>query len=480
MRMILSYTISKRIGGSLLMLTVLLFSCNKFVETDIPANKIEAEKAFASNQTAASVLTRILSDISYSTSTSGNFGLSLMSGLMADELKNYEPTHAYAQEHYMNNVQSRNALFWDQWYQFIYRTNDVLQLLPLSNNVSADVKNQLLGEARFLRAFFYFYLVNYFGDVPLITTTDFNISRLQGRAPVNEVYKLIIEDIKEAIILLNDEYLAANVIDMDMERLRPNKAAAHALLARVYLYTENWPGAEAEATTVINDPRYMLSSPEEVFLRYSEEAIFQLQPLKNGYNTEEGMSYILVGPPDAQSPAAITEELHEIFEPQDLRLQQWISEIDIDGTIFYMPYKYKIGRNVPYPQPELKEYLMVLRLGEQYLIRAEARAQQSNYTGAESAESDINIIRDRAGLDPLVFMGMPESLAAIELERRKELFTEWGHRWLDLKRTGRVDEVMEAVSAIKGSTWQTTKKLYPIPMLDVQNAPNIKQNPGYN
>ena len=116
---------------------------------------------------------------------------------------------------------------------------------------------------------------------------------------------------------------------------------------------------------------------------------------------------------------------------------------------------------------------MVLRLAEQYLIRAEARAQQNNISGSQS---DLNLIRNRAGLVNTAANDKTALLTAIEHERQVELFTEWGHRWLDLKRTNRADAVL---GPIKAPNWQPTDMLYPIPQTQIANDPNVHQNPGY-
>jgi hypothetical protein len=116
----------------------------------------------------------------------------------------------------------------------------------------------------------------------------------------------------------------------------------------------------------------------------------------------------------------------------------------------------------------------VLRLAEQYLIRAEARANQNNIAGAVD---DINVIRTRAGL-PAVSQGVSKDqcLLAIEQERRIELFTEWGHRWFDLKRTNRADAVL---STLKSPNWQSADRLYPIPQSELETDVHLNQNPGY-
>ena len=119
---------------------------------------------------------------------------------------------------------------------------------------------------------------------------------------------------------------------------------------------------------------------------------------------------------------------------------------------------------------------MVLRLPEQYLIRAEARIHQGNLNGAMA---DINVIRKRAGLELLSSNTVDikaDALMNIVLEeRRKEFFTEWGHRWLDLKRTRR----SEAILSPGNPSWENTDVLYPIPQQERIKNSNLSQNPGY-
>jgi starch-binding outer membrane protein, SusD/RagB family len=99
---------------------------------------------------------------------------------------------------------------------------------------------------------------------------------------------------------------------------------------------------------------------------------------------------------------------------------------------------------------------------------------------------DLNIVRSRARgplpgdlPDLLPFLDQASAIAGILHERQLELFTEWGHRWFDLKRTGEIDNVMNIVSAEKGGSWSTNWQLYPIPNVDIESNPNISQNPGY-
>ena len=135
----------------------------------------------------------------------------------------------------------------------------------------------------------------------------------------------------------------------------------------------------------------------------------------------------------------------------------------------------------------MTEYSMVLRLAEQYLIRAEARVQNGDLQGAIS---DINIVRTRARAqatsqvpNPLpnlpTTLNKQQILLAIWHERRIELFSEWGHRWVDLKRTNQLDAVMQLTSSVKGANWQSYQQLYPIPARELNYASQLTQNPGY-
>ena len=177
-----------------------------------------------------------------------------------------------------------------------------------------------------------------------------------------------------------------------------------------------------------------------------------------------GFSFILNGAP---YNVALRNLIVEAFEENDQRLSSWIGSVTSGSDIFYYPNKYKI-----YFSNNLSEYYMVLRVAEQYLIRAEARIHLNNLDGALE---DLNMIRNRADLDNFTSTSNELVLEAVYKERQRELFAEWGHRWFDLKRTGKADEVLSLVK----SGWQSTDKRFPIPQTELQINPNITQNPGY-
>jgi len=251
------------------------------------------------------------------------------------------------------------------------------------------------------------------------------------------------------------------------------------LLARVYLYTEHWQDAETEATKVIgNTALYtLITDPNNAFLKNNKEALWQLQPVLNGYNSFDGFVFIRTSVPDLfYEPVSLRAAFLNNFELGDKRKTAWVDSITIDTDTYYYPTKYDVKGGDP--GTAVTEYPTIMRLAEVYLIRAEARAQQNNVGGAQA---DLNVIRTRAGLANTSASDKVALLLAVEKERRIELFTEWGHRWFDLKRTGKIDAVMSMVAPLKGGgAWNTDMQLYPIPANEILLNPKLApQNPGY-
>ncbi|RDC55263.1 RagB/SusD family nutrient uptake outer membrane protein [Pedobacter chinensis] len=469
---------------------VAITACEKFVDVPPPVTSTNAENVYVSDGTAIAVLTSIYSLMSAdnsaigSTTGSGLSGMTLYPGLSGDEFTLSEGavtnTHnAYL--YYKNKLASDltgTKDFWVNAYAIIYYTNAAIEGLTDATKLTPAVRRQLLGEAHFLRAFSYFYLVNLYGDVPKVLSTNYSTSFNLPKSPKEEIYQLIIEDAKEAQTLLADNYLDATLLKTTIERVRPNKFAASALLARVYLYHNEWKNAEDQATMVIqNSAVYDTVGINNVFLKNSKETIWSLQPVTAGTlaNTGDGRLFIPTSTvfPTSTNFVSLSPSLLAAFDLTDSRYKNWVKSITSAGITYYYPFKYKIGSvNVTAPS----EYLMVLRLAEQYLIRAEARAKQSNFNGALT---DLNVIRKRASLAESTATGEPAILTAIYQERQIEFFAEWGHRWLDLKRIGLIDMVMPSVALQKGTTWDPRWALYPIPSTDVLRDPNLIQNPGY-
>jgi hypothetical protein len=398
-------------------------------------------------------------------------GVSYLTALSSDELVNYNLTTYSGQfEQFYQNALTQNGplveLLWSEPYTYIYGANAILESIANSGGITGDVKRQLEGEAKFLRAFSHFYLLNLFGDVPLVLTSDYRVNKKLPRASTDEVYLQIISDLKAAQELLPSDYEFSNY-----EKARPNRLAATALLARVYLYLGDWSNCEAESSKLLEQPGTISLNEDlsEVFLKNSKEAIWQIS---NDHDNPPTFMFTIASPGGLPPSSSLAPELIQEFEAGDMRRHLWTGEVTNGVDTFYYAAKYRAAGS-----EEITEYYMVFRLAEQYLIRAEARARLDNLSGAIA---DLDAVRGRAGL-PLVADTNPSIsaeglLALIEKERRVELFTEWGHRWFDLKRTGRSDVVLGSIK----SDWQPTDVVYPIPEIQLLNSGGIViQNPGY-
>lgn len=467
----------------------LLTGCKKLIEIDPPKTTISTEQLFSDNAQAEWAVAGLYSKMIHGTEFSmmviageKNFGAGLstiLGSLSSDEMYNSEGA-GRSELYYLNINQLTTAraamsgYAWTSAYKTVYDANAVLEGLAASTTLLDSVRKELRGEALTLRAFAYFYLVNFFGDLPLALTIDYTKTGGLSRSPVAKVYEQIIKDLVEAKPLLAPDFSVGK-----NERVRVNAWFAEALLARVYLYTGQYQEALNSANKVIGKSDYFSLEQDlsNVFAATSREAILQLKPnsentgFKNG--TPEGYLFRHQLPTVA-STYRFTNQLLNAFEPNDKRKTTWMLE---DGGSF-TAYKYTVGPTdaLQYgPQPQ---YYMVMRLAELYLIRAEASLLLSE-SNRQAAINDLNTLRQRAGL-----LDLPATLSAAQVtdaianERRFELFAEWGHRWLDLKRTGKAKAVLSQITAKQ--PWAGDHQLlYPIPATEIINNKNITQNPGY-
>lgn len=319
-----------------------------------------------------------------------------------------------------------------------------------------------MGEAIFVRSLIHFYLLNTFGPIPYINSTNYKNNSTVSRLPEKSVYEKIKNDLELASDLLPEAYAGS-------DRTRPNKFAAKALLARVCLYMELWEEAANAASAVLNqtDLYKWPQSINNLFEKQSLSTIWQFIPATTGANTYEGISFVfLQGPP---ALVAVSSDLYNAFTSEDLRKVQWIKTVSNGSSTWYHAYKYKNQSSTAASM----EYSIVLRLAEQYLIRAESRAHTGDLIGAKE---DLNKTRNLAGLTNTASVTAEEILQSVYRERQLELFTEFGHRFFDLKRTGRLNEVLSPVKA----QWNTSDRLFPLPESELLLNPNLlPQNEGY-
>jgi len=446
-------------------LIFLLNSCESFLKVDTPQSQIVGELVFQEKNLADAALADIYNDVLGRIMNASYFTPYI--GLYTGELY-YTGSQLSFYEGFINcNVLPSNSTineFWSKDYTAIYKANAIIEGMDNSTTIGIEDKNRIKGEALFFRAYLHFYLVNLFGNIPYISTTDYTENRKVSRMAVQEVYKHLVADLIAAKELLPENYNSTG------ERVHVNKWAASALLSRVYLYSGQWEEAESESTSLITNSLFtMETSLNKVFLKESTSIIFSLKS-QNSTNASDGNFYIQNSSYISSHAFLLSEYVADAFEPYDQRRSLWVGSLTTtEGDTVYFSSKYK---EIPTSTPS-KEYSVLLRIEEQYLIRAEARAHLEDIDGSQQ---DLNVIRNRAGLENTEAATVNDLLEAILHEREVEFFLEVAHRFFDLKRMGFADTILGSIKP----GWDPTDVLLPIPESEILlNSNLLPQNPGY-
>ncbi|MBL7858361.1 MAG: RagB/SusD family nutrient uptake outer membrane protein [Cyclobacteriaceae bacterium] len=354
------------------------------------------------------------------------------------------------------------AALWGSIYNTIYIANFIIERLPLVPGVTTAQRNKVMGTAHFLRGYAYFTALYSFGGVPLVTETAIDANRNIPRASKAEILDIILDDYTEALDKLPTNPAGAGFA---------GEYAVRAALAKYHLYLGHWAEAESFASQIISSNLYQLESSFSTIVNedFTDEAIFEMGYTLNddpGTSGTIGLNNLFVGRreiiPSNQVIVALAsiesgERFASIsFNPNNLKGNDNGWSVAKYGTA-----------------SEDNNNVVVFRLGEIYLIRAEARARQNKVT---DARNDVNELRARAKAPLLPSVSQTQILQLIEEERRYELAFE-GHRWYDLVRTDRAQTVMSAFSP----NWKDAYELWPIPQRELLNNPALagKQNPGY-
>ncbi|MCD7978092.1 MAG: RagB/SusD family nutrient uptake outer membrane protein [Tannerellaceae bacterium] len=370
---------------------------------------------------------------------------------------------------------------WANWYTAIGRATQAIEYTEDYGLTDNAYKNRLIGEAKFLRALNYFFLVRGWGGVPIQEYS------LDERSSATEVYAYIEKDLLDAIevLPLKSEYESKDLG-------RATKGAAQGLLSKVYLYQQKWQEAYNYANTVLTSGQYALHPDYEELWRVEtengSESLFEFQG--RGEQIAHGIQQYS----ETQAPRGGDGNLSYGWGfnvPSDNLLKAFQDEGDeirMYGTIIFRNQILYDGRNVgatENPMYNMKAYssatqtaadgdknIRYLRLGEIYLIRAEATNELGN---TAQAILDLNEIRARVNLNPTTASSQADLRKAIWHERRLELAFEHD-RWFDLVRTGEAAEAMRA----NGKNFIVGKhELFPIPYQQLLDTPNIEQNPGW-
>lgn len=440
-------------------------SCDKLIQTT-PVGSINTDKAYANESNIEASVNGIYYTMQQtSLFYSGTYATTY--ALLSDEAKAGSTSSTNNLQFANNEISQANssaAALWNNAYQVIYQCNSLIENVTPKTNLDATKKSQFLGEAKFLRAYCYFMLVNYYGAVPLATGTDYAVNTSLSRTPADSVNRFITAELEEAELMLPDGFSVYSGA-----RTRATKQAAEALDARQYLYMKNWQKAIDKSSLLIADANLSLpDNYDDMLESNSPESIFELWFSGTDYAAGDFTASSLVPNTAYPNPAIPgylpSDKLINAFEPNDKRKNAFI-KYQATPTPYNYIYKYRdIINNTDQPK--------LFRLAEQYLIRTEARAE----LGLSGADADINVIRTRAGLPNTAASTKDELLDAVAQERFVELCFE-GHRWPDLIRTGKIDAVMVVY---KPTTWQSTDKLLPVPASEIGKNQNLNpQNPGY-
>jgi hypothetical protein len=362
-------------------------------------------------------------------------------------------------------ITSGNATVNEMWasiYATIYIANFMLERIPEIPGVTNAVRQKSMATAHFMRGMANFTGVFTYGGIPKVTTTDIESNRTIPRSSKEEMLAFIEEDFMQALGNLGGEGPTPATICDNTVR---------AALARFYLYTNNYQQADAYATAVINSEDYELEEDfSEVISRdFTSESIFEV-------------GYTIADDADGTDLNDLFVTRREIVPSNELALVMDATESGTrEASIVFKPENQKGADNgleaAKYGTAiEDNNNIVVFRLAEMYLIRAEARAMLGSVTGGNSAQSDINVLRARAEAPSVGAVSQSQMLQLIETERRYELAFE-GHRWYDLVRTGRSEQVMPAFN----KNWRPAYQVWPVPQREIQNNTALAgtQNPGY-
>lgn len=438
----------------IILITFILFTAISCEVLEVePQNSIEASEAFKTKKDIdKGILGAYASfqSLSYYGRT-----FNLFSDLSSDNLSHpLAATATVYAEVNNNNILPENGSvsgIWQIAYDGINVANNVIQKVPTIEGMTTEEQDEALAELYFIRALNHFNLLNYFGGVPIKLLPTVGLDNIDApRNTIDEVYAQIITDLT----------FAANNLPSSGSKTRASKYAAKALMARVYLYQKDYSLAIKLASDVINNGGYtLLNNYDDIFTDESAESIFEIffSQLERNRIAEYNFPTSLNGRREVEPSA----DLLSSYQTGDAREA---ASLALDGSSAYA---------IKYDDLSLgAENVIVLRLADMYLIRAEAEANLTTPNG-QLVRDDINKIRNRASLGSTSEISISKLVKIIENERRFEFAFE-GHRWFDLVRTNRAISVLPNVKNVN-------QTLFPIPLDELQtnNDPGMVQNSGY-
>lgn len=432
-----------------------LTACSDFLEQE-PANYISDEAVITNESSAKSALNGVYHRLGASAYYGGRYfdaGVNLASDNVTwtGSLNFYYDfdTHQYSAENQLLSYA------WYGIYATVNQANQVIEKTQTLNAISDSERKRIIAEATVLRSLAFFDLARTWGNVPLVKSATHSPTQFDGvkQTPAKTVYQEVVNDISS---VLDD-------LSQNNDRVHVSRSVAEALLARVSLYLEDWTKAEEYATKVIDNVSYSLGSISDLLNgKLAQESVFELAYSSSFTNDQS--AYWRSPNDGGRHEWGPSKEVVQLLADPTIGGDR--SAFFTDQSSAQVP-DYYVG--TLYHRPSADDNVILFRLAEAYLIRAEARAKKQN-ADLQGAIADLNTIRQRAHVAALdASLGQQAVIQAIEDENRVEFAIE-PHRWFDLVRTDR------AVSVLGISEHQ---QLFPIPYNDIEADKDLQQNPNY-
>lgn len=468
--MVMIYNTKK---ASLVLFTLLnlglLSACSKVLDQQ-PKNEVEDNAAIVNKKGALAAVAGLYNELQNAEYYGRNF--QIISDVSADQAQSIGTWDFYREmdTYEVSLGNQENGYFYGRAYRAINLANHIIEKVPgIADATDAD-KNRMIGNAHFIRGLAYFDLLRVYGGVPnkygtlgvTLVTSPFagvNDGTFIPRASLADSYKQVETDLLKA-----EELLLVSA-----DRSQATKAAARALLSRLYLYTGNNAKVIQYSDLVINDQNYSLL-PDYLAIfsgKLTTESVLEL----NFTSTDQsGMRtwYVPTSKGGRGDLAAHTSFVQKIQADPD----------DIRGTL----YAFETNAGIYYPTKYIKagniDNVHILRMAEMFLNRAEAKANADDLDGAKS---DLNLVRARANVDPVDPANKSALLSAIWHERNLEFAFE-GHRFFDLIRTGQALTELVNIERKNGPPVTLSvagRQVFPIPSYEVDANNKIEQNEAY-
>ncbi|WP_430410207.1 RagB/SusD family nutrient uptake outer membrane protein [Kordia sp.] len=468
---------------ALLVLLVTVFSCEKDFLSPELESLVNAEIYYTTEAQLETAAINMYDGIQGVNSTSANDYHSIQVEFYLTEMRS-DNTRTKASEgeaaQFENYTISPNngivADYYRSFYNVIFRANVVLENLAVASDAN---RAKFEAEAKFVRAYAYFNLVRLYGDIPLVdrvignSDTEISFTRVAS----TEVYALIIDDLLTAIDGLDNTF-----------RTRASKAAAQALLAKVYLTQgTNYLDAQILCEAVMGSGFSLETNFEDVFYNeQNNEVIFAIGYNPAGVDSQNfsaewlnavgrtsGVNYVTNDAKAALDAIGGNRGLDvsyrvDISQPTQNQVRKYIPNGEVDAYA---------GDDFLISDPTLAgNDWIVLRYADVLLMHVEAIMAGGNSTAVPAALNSFQLVRNRASLTTLVTNITKQELLD---ERRVELAFE-NHRLFDLVRFGEAQNVLSAFSTANGYNYTATDLLLPIPQREINLSNGVlTQNPGY-